>query len=114
METFMSKGPGRIERAIEAAFKADPDNAFPVEDLCDVGFPGVGRAEKKQRVSVIRAAKQVAKRAGNLDHMTGENLGGTLVFYDRFNVLSYAMARLKSDGLHRYRSHDDRWFTPSA
>jgi len=31
----MSGGPGRIERAIEALFDADRDNAFTVEELCE-------------------------------------------------------------------------------
>jgi hypothetical protein len=39
METFMSRGPGRIERAIEAAFAAELDNAFMIEDLC-IRMPG--------------------------------------------------------------------------
>ena len=31
-----------------------------------------------------------------------------MVFYDPLNVMSYAMARLKSDSLYRYRSADPR------
>jgi hypothetical protein len=43
----MSRGPRRIERAIEAAFTDAPSRAFPVEDLVSVGFPGVNRIAKK-------------------------------------------------------------------
>jgi hypothetical protein len=43
----MSRGPRRIERAIEAAFTDAPSRAFPVEDLVSVGFPGVNRVAKK-------------------------------------------------------------------
>jgi hypothetical protein len=39
----MSRGPGRIERAIEAAFAAEPDNAFTIEDLCDRIYPEIRR-----------------------------------------------------------------------
>ncbi len=107
METVMSRGPGRVEQIIEAAFNAEPDNAFSVEDLCDRVYPNQP-AEKKHRVSVLRAAKNIAKRRSEIDTITGENLGGTLVFYDQYRVMSYAMARLKTDRLNRYQSNDKR------
>lgn len=121
METFMSKGPGRISHAIEAAIEAELDNAFTVEDLCDRVYPGINRVEKKHRVSVLRAAKAIVARRSDLDWVTSEGLGGTLVIFNRCRVLSYAMARLKTDCLNRYRSNDGRdkwtpprWFTKSA
>jgi hypothetical protein len=77
----MSKGPGQVEQIIEAVFKAEPDNAFTIEDLCDRVYPGEP-IEKKHRVSVLRAAKKVAKRRGEIDTMTGEGLGGTSIFFD--------------------------------
>src|SRR6266852_1906054 len=91
----MGKGPGRVEQIIDAVFAAEPDNAFTIEDLCERVYPGEP-IEKKHRVSVLRAAKQVAKRCGDIDTMIGEGLGGTLIFFDQYCVLSYAMARLKS------------------
>src|SRR5260370_3477338 len=103
-ETLMRKGPGRVEQIIEAVFAAEPDNAFTIEDLCDRVYPG-GPIEKKHRVSVLRAAKQVAKRRAEIDTMIGEGLGGTLIFFDQYCVLSYAMARLKSFSC---RTHDKR------
>jgi hypothetical protein len=108
----MSRGPGRLERAIRAAFKAEPDNAFTIEDLCDRVFPGVNRVEKKHRVSVIRAAKRLAKHTANIDMFRGDMLGRALILYDPYNVMSNAMARLKADAHRRYRSHDERWYTP--
>jgi hypothetical protein len=33
--TYMSRGPGKIERAIEALFQEHPDDAFSVEDIAD-------------------------------------------------------------------------------
>ena len=104
METLMSKGPGRVEQIIEAVFASEPDNAFTIEDLCERVYPGEP-IEKKHRVSVLRAAKQVAKRCGEIDTMTGEGLGGTLIFFDQYCVLSYAMARLKSSSS---RANDKR------
>jgi hypothetical protein len=108
METFMSKGPGRVSRAIETALEAEPDNAFTVEDLCDRVYRGINRVEKKHRVSVLRAAKAIVARRAEIGLMTSEGLGGTLVVFNRCQVLSYAMARLKSDNFMRYRSNDKR------
>src|SRR5258707_15595741 len=89
----MSNGPGPVEQIIEAVFAAEPDNAFTIEDLCDRVYPGEP-IEKKHRVSVLRAAKQVAKRRGEIDTMTGEGLGGTLIFFDQYCAPSYAMAQI--------------------
>jgi hypothetical protein len=58
----MSKGPGRIERAIAAALDAEPDGAFTTDDLCDRVYRGVNRIEKKHRVAELRAASNLMKR----------------------------------------------------
>jgi hypothetical protein len=112
----MSRGPGRVSRAIEAALKAEPDNAFTVEDLCDRIYRGINRVEKKHRVSVLRAAKAIVAHCPDFDWMTGEGLGGTLVIFNRYCVMSYAMARLKADKFNRYRSNDrrDTWTMPRS
>jgi hypothetical protein len=103
----MSRGPGHIQRAIMAAFKADPNNAFLLSQLCERAYPGIKQIQKKHRVAVARAAKAIE----TLDHLKRETLGGELVFYDPLNVTSYAMARLKSDHLGPgagYRNNDYR------
>jgi hypothetical protein len=64
MVTLMSRGPGRIEHAIEAVFTAAPDDAYTTEDLIDRAYPGLDRVEKKHRVAVLRAAKKVCNRIG--------------------------------------------------
>jgi hypothetical protein len=61
--TLMSKGAGRVERAIAGVFEAEPDNAFTVEDLCDRAYPGE-LVEKKHRVAVLRAAKNPTRWQG--------------------------------------------------
>jgi hypothetical protein len=103
----MSRGPGQVQRAIMAAFAAEPDNAFLLCELCERVYPGVNRIEKKHRVAVARAANAIK----TLDHWKRETLGGELVFYDPLNVMSYAVARLKSDSLGpgaAYRNNDYR------
>jgi hypothetical protein len=104
----MGKGPGHVARTIEAILIAEPDNAFTVDDLCDRVYRGINRIEKKHRVSVMRAAKSVAKRHPNFECERSEHLGGTLVFFTADNVMSYAMMRLKSDKFREYRNNDPR------
>jgi hypothetical protein len=109
----MSRGPGRIERAIEAVFAAEPDNAFTTEDLCDRVYNGANGVEKKHRVAVLRAVKNIITRRDVLGCYPSGRMGGTLVFCDRTNVMSYAMARLKSDCAF-YQDHDPRRYARSC
>lgn len=109
----MSKGPGRIERAIVAILDAEPDNAFTTDDLVDRVYRGVNRIEKKHRVAASRAARNVMKRRDTIGRLQSDGLGGMSVYFNRDNVLSYAMAWLKADHFSHYRSNDDRWFDPS-
>ena len=101
----MSRGPGRIARGIGDIFDAHRDNAFTTEELCEQVYPGVS-VEKKHRICVIRASKNLALRRAEIDYMTGDGVGRQFVFYRRDSVNSYAMARLKSDS--GYRSNDLR------
>lgn len=104
----MSRGLGRIQRAIEAAFGADPDNAFTVEDLCDRVYPGIARIEKKHRVAVLRAARNLSKARDDIGSTTSWQLGGTRSFYNLDSPISRMMAALKCGDHHHYRSNDGR------
>ena len=106
----MSKGPGRIERAIVAIFEREPDAALTVEELCEIIF-ATDTVEKKHRVSVIRAGKKLMTRGAlnkGLECYRSESVGGQLVFFNRYDVMSYALARLKADSRAYYRSNDSR------
>lgn len=62
----MSRGPGHVERAIEATFTENPTKRFYVEDLCFAVYNG-GRPREiseNERRAVHRAATKVAKRMG--------------------------------------------------
>jgi hypothetical protein len=103
-------GTAHIERAIEAAFLADPDNAFTTDDLCDHAYPGLNRTERKHRAVVVLAAKTVCKRLGaNWLSNRGEMRGGAMVFWNCLSVMSYAMFRLKSDFIEGYRRSVRSW-----
>ncbi len=63
----MSRGPGRVEQAIETAFSGNPLRRFYIEDLCRIVYHhGTERraVTVNQRRSVLRAATKVAKRMG--------------------------------------------------
>lgn len=102
----MSRGPGRVQRGIEAAFAAEPDNAFLLSELCERVYRGINRIEKKHRVAVARAAKLIPRLAV----IKRDTLGRELVFYDPLNDMSCAMARLKADAFLRcdYHNNDPR------
>jgi hypothetical protein len=82
--------------------------------VCERVYPGVNRVEKKHRVAVLRAANRLIKYRDNTGCQRSENLGGSRVYFNIDNVMSYAMAQLKTNFLNHYRSNDDRYFTPSA
>lgn len=107
----MSRGPGRIERAIAAILDTEPDNAFTTEDLCDRIYSGINRTEKKHRVAVLRAAANLMKRRDTVDCF---RWSASCAYYNRLSVLAYAMARLKADPMEHYRSKDVyRWNSTS-
>ena len=62
----MSRGPGKVERAIETAFRAEPERCFSVADLCVIAYPQFDRwssaTDRKYRVVVRSAARRVARR----------------------------------------------------
>jgi hypothetical protein len=99
----MSRGPGRIQRAIEAVFQAEPDNALLLSELCERVYSGVNRIEKKHRIAVARAARTIPR----LECWHRETLGRELVIFDPCNLMSYAMARLKADSLGSYERNND-------
>ena len=103
----MSKGPGRIERAIAEILDREPDNAFTTEDLCEKIYR-TKHVERNHRIAVMRAAANLAKRRDNMRIWRSSNLGRTKIYLTLDNVMSYSMAWLKSDYIYRYRSHDER------
>jgi hypothetical protein len=103
----MSRGPGRIERAIRELFDASPDLAFISVELVEHCFPGGDQAAiaRKHLVSVLRAAHKIAAADPDWTAWRIEGQGRGWVFLNHANVQSYALARLIADtGFHCYRS----------
>jgi hypothetical protein len=75
----MSRGPGRVERAIQQVFKENPTRTFGIYDLCAVAYPGI-TPEKWHKISVLRAVRRIAP---STDFLPYRNKAG--IFY--FNAL---------------------------
>lgn len=102
----MSKGPGKIERAVVDLVGGDPDNAFTVEDACVrvYHFAGTHWVDKKHRVAVVRAANSAIKRGANLGLMGWGGRGGAVVLYTPDNLTSCGVAHIRC----RYWWTDER------
>ncbi|MFJ7441277.1 hypothetical protein ACIQW5_26945 [Methylorubrum thiocyanatum] len=92
----MSRGPGRIERAIEAAFLGSPSATFSVADLGPIAYPGLNQVEKRHRVAILRAADKVARRLWWRGGVS-EHPGGSVIFFNLLDVRSYTMGKARLD-----------------
>lgn len=106
----MSRGPGRVQQAIQAIFASAPRSTFTVEDLAGLIYPG-SPVEKKHRVAILRAAALMGVTTTKVepDGRSGfdagagslwvawlsERRGGSVLFFNCLNVASYASARIR-------------------
>jgi hypothetical protein len=100
----VSRGPGRIERAIRALFDAHSDEAFTTDELCEHCYPDARPIERKHQVAVLRAARNVAGPDPDWAWYRADNQGRRAVFFNRANVQSWHLADRISDGYTIYRS----------
>jgi hypothetical protein len=106
METSqMSRGTGRIERAIETAFLHEPNRTFTLDELVSIAYPGLKRPEKRHHVAILRGAHNVAARLG-WHCWPSERPGHHMVFVNVCNVRSYAIGRLQID----FRHYNDQLY----
>jgi hypothetical protein len=98
----MSRGPGRIERAIRALLDAHPDLAFVTDELAEHCYPDAEAIARKHQVSVLRAAWNVLKDDPDWTAHRISCQGGNWVFFNRDSAISCAAAR--GIGGHTYRS----------
>ena len=88
----MSRGPGRIERAIRALFDAHPDLAFVTDELAEHCYPDAGTIERKHQVAVLRAAWNVIEHDPNWTAWRIDAQGNGWVFCNRDSAMSSACA----------------------
>jgi hypothetical protein len=111
----MSKGPGRIERAIGDILDGAPESAFTAEELCrrvyDLDPFELGAVWKQHRVAVIRAGKRLAERRPEIDWRRSEGRASEIIFFRRDNAVSYQVGWLKSGYHHsNHRRRTDEEF----
>jgi hypothetical protein len=82
----VSRGPGRVERAITLAFSAEPTRIFTTEDLCRQVYRHLPEIKKKHRVALIRAARKVLQRDPNWRAARTRFPGAPLVFFNKSRV----------------------------
>jgi hypothetical protein len=97
----MSRGPGKIERAVAALLDGNPDMAVTAEELARRVY-GIVAVEHKHIVSVLRALRRLAQRRPDIGKTWGRdrkrlhNKGGSTVWFNRRNVQSYGLMMLKT------------------
>jgi hypothetical protein len=100
----MSRGPGRIERAIRALLDANPDRAFTTDELCEHCYPELPKPthvyrpefrygpQRKHRVAVLRAAKHVVQRDPNWSVRWTTSTGREFIWFNQASLASTAMS----------------------
>ena len=97
----MSRGSGKIERAIAALLDGNPDMAVTAEELAERVY-GIAAVEHKHIVSVLRALRRLAQRRPDINTAWGrdwkwlQKRGGRTVWFNRRNVQSYGLMMLKT------------------
>ncbi len=101
-------GPGHLMRAVARLFFEQPNGAWTVEDLCErvLGL-APGMVEQRHRVCLRCAASEFIAYTEDWAVGQSQGPGRLLVYFNRASVLSYALARLKSDRQYRYQSRID-------
>jgi hypothetical protein len=98
----MSKGPGRVQRAIAALIEAEPDDAWNYDDICRKVY---GRAPTASNLSAVGRALADMK-------LPGTSTFGRCGYGDRrrwlYDVCSLASVRKAHPNLH------DRHFQPGG
>ena len=95
----MSRGPGRIERAIRELFDAHPDLAFVTDELAEHCYPDAGPIERKHQVAVLRAAQKVVANDPDWTVWLISGMGTGLVFVNQANVQSYTLGLMIGSSL---------------
>jgi hypothetical protein len=86
----MSRGFGRIQRALQEIFEAIGGKTYSISELCALVYDEA--SEKKHRVAVLRAVDSVAKRYPSIGKFRGGERW-TYYFCDCSNLWAYAITQ---------------------
>src|SRR5262249_39275947 len=95
----MSRGIGRIERAIETAFLREPNRTFTLEELVPIAYPGLNRPGNRHHLAILRATHKVAAHLG-WPCGPSERPAPHIVSVNWCNVPSYSIGRFQIDFRH--------------
>lgn len=108
----MSKGPGRIMRAVMAAADAERGKPLLVQELCHRVYPQAAATEKKHRVAVIRAMRALLRERGDLTIEQGSRAGSPcplLILFHRADRRA-VVAQLRENRIWLQGDHESwRW-----
>ena len=104
----MGRGPERIEASIIEAFRKRPNGTYSTLELSEIAF-GDGAPDKPKRVSLLRAARNAAKRLydakeANWQAQREERPQAEMIFFNAANLRSYAIGRLRTNFLNNHDS----------
>jgi hypothetical protein len=102
----MSRGHGRVQRAIEAVIRDNPSSTFSTAELAARVYPDI-RVEKKKahHVALLRAARDVVYPNWWTMAWAGAP-GHQMILYNLCDVMSYATGRLREGFLYGSCSPD--------
>lgn len=101
----MSRGPGHIERGLEAIMR-DANRSFTVEELARLVYPNIAEVKKKHRVAILRAFTNVEQRTP-LWFFRTHTAPWRLIVTNRNNVRSYGHGLLRYSWWNAERTLDD-------
>jgi hypothetical protein len=91
----MSRGPGRIERAIGKLLAANPDASFTIIEVAKHCYPDAAPIEKRHTVSVLRASRNVVRRDPDWAMRWSSNPGCPYHFVNHASLKSFCISRLR-------------------
>jgi hypothetical protein len=93
-----TRGRGRLQKAIEAAFRQNPSKTYSVEELAPIAYPELGEIEKKHRVAILRAASAASEACGWC-YRCAERPGHPMIYGNPTDLRSYATWHMRLDCL---------------
>jgi hypothetical protein len=95
-DDWIFTGPHRRDRRRKRPIKVREMDQAEKDHAAWTRWKGTAQVEKKHRVSVIRAAKRIAKKRGDVQWLNEWERGSQLIFFSCYNLTSIGMAHQKA------------------
>ncbi len=67
----MSRGHGKVKRAILDLMANEPDGAWTIDELCKAVYQSINRVKKKHKVAVLRAGHKIMMQSPEWEFRSG-------------------------------------------